>query len=265
MAGSNDSVKKTVFVAVTLCVVCSIIVSTAAVALKERQDLNKALDKKKNVLEAAGLKVDDPSEIDKIFSESIEARVVDFEKGAFVEEGSVDLEEFDQRKEAKNPATSLELDQDDDPGGIKLRENRSLVYLVKKDDKLSKIILPVKGMGLWGQMYGLLTLGGADFNTIHALVFYEHIETPGLGGEIENPRWKSLWEGKKVRDEAGVHQIRVIKGAAQPDRPHEIDGLSGATITSRGVTNLIKFWLGDKAFGPFLRKLAAETAAGGGE
>lgn len=258
MAGSNDSILKTITVAVTLCVVCSVVVSTAAVALKDRQEFNKALDKKKNVLEAAGQKITDPAKIDQTFDQLIETRIVDLQTGQFLDPDAVDIEKFDQRKEAKDPSTSIELTQEEDLAKIKRRENRSQVFMVKEGEEISRLILPVYGKGLWGTMYAFLTLGGENFNTIEALVFYEHVETPGLGGEIENPRWKAQWEGKKVRGDQGKIQIEVVKGAADPDSPHEIDGLSGATITSRGVTDLLEFWLGEKGFGPFLENLTGK-------
>ena len=98
--------------------------------------------------------------------------------------------------------------------------------------------------------------------TIRGLTFYEHKETPGLGGEVDNPRWKALWPGRLATDENGVPKISVVKGRAGPvsEDPYHVDGLSGATITSNGVTNLMDFWLGENGFGPYLSK----QRAGGG-
>ena len=102
-------------------------------------------------------------------------------------------------------------------------------------------------------LYGYLALA-PDARTIVGITFYQHKETPGLGGEVDNPRWKSLWPGRLAYDERGNPAIRVKKGPAGSveEDPYQVDGLSGATITSRGVTNLLRFWLGDDGFGPYL-------------
>jgi Na+-transporting NADH:ubiquinone oxidoreductase subunit C len=112
-------------------------------------------------------------------------------------------------------------------------------------------------------MYGFLALD-KDLATIRGLSFYKHGETPGLGGEVDNPVWKAKWPGRLAFGEAGTPDIHVIKGAAGPveSDPHRVDGLSGATITSNGVTHLLRFWLGENGFGPYLSKLrdAGSTA-----
>jgi Na+-transporting NADH:ubiquinone oxidoreductase subunit C len=133
------------------------------------------------------------------------------------------------------------------------------VFFVKRpgSDKIQQVVLPVYGKGLWGTLYGYLALK-SDLNTIQGLTFYQHKETPGLGGEVDNPLWKEQWEGRKLYDENGNPAAMVFKGPAPDDNPYAVDGLSGATITSRGVTNLLAYWASDEAYGPFLDKLAAE-------
>ncbi len=135
-----------------------------------------------------------------------------------------------------------------------------LVYFIKEGEEINKIILPVYGKGLWSTMYAFLALD-KDFKTVTGVTFYEHGETPGLGGEIENPRWNTLWKGKKAFDENNNVQLEIIKGVVDRNRPeanYQIDGLSGATITARGVDKMIKFWLGDYGYTPFLNKLREE-------
>ena len=93
--------------------------------------------------------------------------------------------------------------------------------------------------------------------------FHDHAETPGLGGEVDNPRWKSLWHGKKVYGEDGQLTLRVIKGQVDTSRAestYQVDGLAGATLTSRGVHNLIQYWLGEQGFSPFLANLRSGEA-----
>ncbi len=255
---SNDSMKKTLIVAFSLCIVCSVIVSTAAVSLKPMQEANKTLDKKRNILAAAGM-LDETGSVEDQF-ESISTRVVDLRTGRFTDE--VDGASYDQRKAAKDPASSEALSSEQDIAGIARREHLAVVYLVEGDaGEVETIILPIHGKGLWSTLYGFMALE-ADANTVVGLGFYEHAETPGLGGEVDNPRWKALWPGKQVyRD--GEPTLGLIKGAVDPgnaNAPWQIDGLSGATLTARGVTNLVQFWLGEDGFQPFLENLKAGEA-----
>ena len=256
---SNDSTRKTLTVAFLLCIVCSVIVSTAVVVLKPVQEINKTLDRKSNILAAAGMLVEGQS-IDEQFSH-ITTRVVDLDTGKFADE-AVDIERYDQRKAAKDPAESMTLSAAQDKAKIARRENYSLVYLVEDGQgDIDKIILPVRGYGLWSTLYGFIALE-PDGNTVAGLGFYEHGETPGLGGEVDNPRWKASWPGKEVyRDDAVA--ISLIKGVVDPSNPNatwQVDGLAGATLTANGVTNLVQFWLGENGFEPFLNKLKSGEA-----
>ena len=122
---------------------------------------------------------------------------------------------------------------------------------------LNAIILPVRGYGLWGTMKGYLAIE-SDLKTIIGLEFFDDKETPGLGGEINNPRWKAIWKGKEIYSDSGEVVISVIKGSVDKTNDesiYQVDGLSGATITSNGVTNLLSFWLGDMGYGPLIQNL----------
>lgn len=252
---SNDSIQKTLIVAFSLCIVCSVIVSTAAVVLKPAQEENKTLDRKRNILAAAGM-LDDSRDVEEQFSQ-VSTRVVDLRSGRFTEEVAADT--YDQRKAAKDPAGSVELSAADDQAKISRREHYAVVYLVEDETgAIDKIILPVRGYGLWSTLHGFIALE-SDGNTVAGLGFYEHAETPGLGGEVDNPRWKSSWPGKQVYRDGEV-TIALVKGAvdsANPNAGWQIDGLAGATLTARGVTNLVQFWLGQEGFQPFLNNLKA--------
>ncbi len=247
---NNDTIKKTITVALLMCIVCSVIVSTAAVMLKPAQVANKSLDFKRNILSAAGLLQEGVS-IEEQF-EQVNTRVVDFSTGKFTD--AVDVDKYDQRKASKDPALSVKLDGEEDVAKISRQEKYAKVYLVEKDGALDRVVLPIKGYGLWSTLYGFLALE-SDANTVVGLGFYEHAETPGLGGEVDNPKWKSLWPGKKVYKADGSVGLRVIKGHAAPDSAHDVDGLSGASLTSKGVDNLIKFWMGEKGYAKFLTNL----------
>ncbi|WP_300424952.1 Na(+)-translocating NADH-quinone reductase subunit C [Thalassolituus sp.] len=265
MSANNDSIQKTLIVAVLLCLVCAIIVAGAAVSLKPLQVANKVEDKKKNVLAAAGLLQDGVS-IEEQFKQ-ITTRIVNLEAGRFatdaelaeIKAAGLDPNNYDQRKASKMPELSSALAGENDPASIKRLEKYAAVYMIEKDDKIDKIILPIHGYGLWSTLYGFIALKG-DMDTIVGLGFYSHAETPGLGGEVDNPKWKSLWEGKEVYDANGDIAITVVKGPAEMGNPHQVDGLSGATLTSRGVDSLVRFWVGDKAFGSLLTKLKEQGA-----
>jgi Na+-transporting NADH:ubiquinone oxidoreductase subunit C len=245
--------------AAIICIVCAIFVSSAAVTLRDRQLVNQTLDMQRNVLVAAGLADDDEA----LTAEEIAARfepvrqvVIDTATGD--ERPDIEPRGFSQRAMDTAAATS-----DAAPGnnaGIPRIGRESLVYELRDaDGDLEVVVLPVRGLGLWGMLYGFLSLD-ADLETIHGLTFYEHKETPGLGGEVDNPRWKALWDGRKAFDATGTPEIQVIKGIAGSvdEAPHDVDGLAGATMTSRGVTNLLRFWLGEAGLGSYLDRLREE-------
>lgn len=245
---NKESPIKTIVVAVVLSLVCSIVVSYAAIQLKPLQETNKALDKKLNILVAAGM-LEHPASADvETLFEQVETRVVDLATGEFVEAP----QGFDQRKAAKNPQMSIKLESQIDPAGIGARSKLANVYIVKKDGKLDTLILPMHGKGLFSTLYGFVALD-ADLKTMKGIKYYEHGETPGLGGEVENPRWLAKWPGKQALDNKGTPVITLVKNGA--DQAIEVDALSGATWTSRGVENMLHFWLGENGFGPFLSKV----------
>lgn len=256
MASSNDTIGKTLTVAVSLCVVCSIIVSAAAVMLRPAQQANKDLDRKSNILAAAGIQGANEN-VDELFKQ-ITTRMLDMETGKFTD--AVDVEGYDARQAAKDPAQSIQLTADQDIASIRRQARYMPVYMVENQGEIEKLILPVHGYGLWSTLYGFIALEG-DLNTVGGFGFYEHAETPGLGGEVDNPVWKNLWQGKSVYAEGSYSpKLAVIKGkvgAATADAEYKVDGLSGATLTSVGVSNLVQFWMGENGYAPFLANLKA--------
>lgn len=257
MSGNNDTIVKTFVVATVLCLVCSICVTSAAVALKDMQEANKLLDKQKNILSVVGL-LEEGTDVAEAFKQ-VEARAVEIASGQFTD--AVDVATYDQRAAAKDPAQNFVIPKELDIAKIGSRAKNATVYLVRNEDKSIKyIILPVHGKGLWSTLYGFLALEG-DANTVVGLSFYEHAETPGLGGEVDNPKWRAIWPGKKVFDASGVAQLGLVKGAvdnSKPEAVHQVDGLSGATLTSVGVTYLVQFWTGEHGFKAFLDQIRAK-------
>lgn len=254
LALSNDSLEKTINVALALCLVCAVLVSLATVALRPLQGYNKALDMKKNILDVAGL-MQDGTDIDQAFKERIEAKLVDLKTGDYVE--GINVDEFDQRKAAKDPAQNEVIPADKDIASIRTKAKYTKVFLVKDGDKLQSIILPINGYGLWSTMYGFLALE-ADGQTVQSINLYDQGETPGLGGEVVNPNWRVLWKGKKVYAENGDVALTLVKGTvdtSRPDAVNKVDGLAGATLTSRGVSNLIQYWMGPEGFSTYLGKI----------
>ena len=269
LALGNDSLEKTIAIAVALCLVCAVLVSFAAVALKPLQVGNKAADMKKNILEVAGL-LEEGANINKEFSDKIEAKIVDLETGEYVE--SVNADEYDQRKAAKDPAQSVSIPKDKDIAHIRVKAKYAKVFLVKENGAIKSIILPINGYGLWSTLYGFLSLE-ADGQTVQSINFYDQQETPGLGGEVVNPKWRALWKGKKVYAETdqpslekgliteadiGEPALSLIKGSVDTTKAgsqYQVDGLAGATLTSTGVTNLVRYWTSEEGFAPYLKKV----------
>ncbi len=241
---------RTVLTALVLCLVCSIAISGVAVGLRGRQIENQENDRKKVILQVAGL-WDEGRTIDELFSQVV-PRVVDLETGEYVE-----APDFDQRKAAKDPATSVDIPPDQDVAKIRRRAKQASVYVVEQEGSIQRIILPVHGYGLWSTMYGFVALE-ADANTIYGLQFYEQAETAGLGARVTEPAWVGQFRGKRVYDDEGQPRIRVVKGqvdAASATAGYEVDGISGATLTADGVTHLLRYWFGAQGFDSYLRKV----------
>ncbi len=244
----------TLLFAAAVCGVCSIFVSGSAVSLKDRQVANALLDKQKKVLGVTGLlkagEVPTPEQVQELFANNIRPKLINLETGEYVEG---DANTFDQIKASKDPEQSKQAPANQ--AKVARVPNNALVYQVIDGQNVRMVVLPVEGKGLWSTLYGFLALD-KDVNTIKGLTFYQHAETPGLGGEIDNPKWKALWPGRKAYGEDGQPKIMVVKGQAGPveEDPYQVDGLSGATITARGVGYLVQFWLGDHGFGPYLKQ-----------
>ncbi|MQQ09793.1 Na(+)-translocating NADH-quinone reductase subunit C [Epibacterium sp. SM1979] len=251
LALPTDSVPKTIFVAVAVCLVASMIVSAAAVALRPTQAVNALKDKQINILQVAGI-YDPSQDVLEAFA-AFEPKVLELATGEFTDQ--FDPASFDDRSAADDPATSVALS--DDPAGIVRQGKFVTVYLLRDEaGAIDKVILPIHGYGLWSTLYGFIALE-ENGNDIFGLQFYEHAETPGLGAEVDNPRWKALWNGKKLVDDSGELQISVTKAVPPAGKDYHIDALAGATLTTAGVHNLVNFWMGEAGYRRFLENLKA--------
>jgi Na+-transporting NADH:ubiquinone oxidoreductase subunit C len=253
---SRDSMINTLIVALGVSLFCSVLVSATAVILKPQQIRNQELYRQKIVLEVAGLYEPD-QDVAALF-DNVDSRLVDLEGGHYAD--NIDVGGFDQLAASKDPALGVDIPESLDVAGIRRRARYAPVFLVTEGDELSQIILPIYGSGLWSTMYGYLALE-PDGQTIRGLRFYEHAETPGLGDQIDKPEWRAKWTGKQLFDDEGQLRIEVVRGAAPAgdSDAYQVDGLAGATLTGRGVTNLLRYWMGPHGFGPYLAQFAQEA------
>lgn len=245
----RDSASNTIRVALLLCVVCSVVVSLTAVGLRQRQQRNAKLDYQRNILECCGL-ADTGGDTEAVFQTKIRRRLVELRTGRFVSADQVDPDSYQVGEALRDPAQSEQLASDVDIAQLGRREKYAFVYLYYEGEDLRQIVLPIRGYGLWSTLWGFISLD-AQLEKVQGITFYEHKETPGLGGEVDNPHWKQQWRGKQAFAEDGSVLVQVVRGQAR-DPAYQVDGLAGATITTRGVSRLVEFWLGPEGFGPLL-------------
>ncbi len=259
--GAMSSPLVTLRFAVLVSLFGSVAVSTPAVLLRDRQEANRLLERRARVLEVAGLV--DPqerlprAELLRRFDESVVPEIIELSTGLPATE--LDPGSFDPVRAARDPSTSRPAPLND--AGLVRLPRHALVYRVPGDGSSPAVVLPVEGAGLWSTIRGFVALE-PDLRTIRGVTFPEHAETPGLGGEIDEPRWREGWEGRLAFGDDGRPRIQVVRGIAGPpgESPYDVDGLSGATITGRAVTELVTFWLGEDGYGPFLDRLRGERA-----
>jgi len=248
-------------VALSLALVCSVVVSVTAVMLQPIQDKNATINRNRNVLIAVG-EYNPKISIEEAFK-NIRTGFVRLGTDEFVE--SDDLSDFYRNFQqiSSSPETSVNVPENLPSIGYPSVAKRMPAYIFQKENgQISKVVIMVYGKGLWSTLYGFLSVQ-SDGETVQGLTFYQHGETPGLGGKVDNQNWKRQWNGKKLYGNSGNVRINVIKGnvdESAENAKYKVDGLSGATMTTNGVDNLIKFWVSDFAYGTFLKSL---SSAGG--
>jgi Na+-transporting NADH:ubiquinone oxidoreductase subunit C len=257
MASKDTPVRALLTVLVTA-VVCSGIVSGSVVLLRPIQLNNKLLERSGNILQLTGLLPVDgqvPEEQLLELFKGLDARVVDVDAADL--DSEFDPYTFDARKAATDPELSEPIPPGEDLATLGRRSRFKTVYLVWNDGELERVVLPIRGAGMWSMMYGYVALE-ADFNTIAGVQFYEQNETPGLGDQIAKPHWQAKWAGKQLYDEAGEMLFHIAEGPVAEGASgaeYQVDALTGATVTANAVTALMRYWFGPNGYGPLLDRM----------
>ncbi len=211
-------------------VVIAIMLSVTAISLGPYQARNMRIEKMQNILSTVAIN-SDTKNAEALFEKYITQQVVLNSKGEEVS-NSIAAFDIDLKKELDKAKTG-EADKELFP-----------LFIGNKEGK-SYYIIPVRGKGLWGPIWGYISLE-EDMNSIYGVSFGHKSETPGLGAEIETEKFNKQFIGKKILDDSGNFvSVKVVKGGASPDDQHEVDAVSGATITSNGVTEMFERTLGN--------------------
>ena len=209
----------------TITIVSSFLLSLASEGFKEMKRKNVEIDKKKNILSAIGVAIDNFSvdDIDEYFQSNIDSLIINTD-GLVVD--NISIEDL---KEVENKST----------GEVRyFYENNEFLPLYI-ETKENVIIMPISGKGLWSSLFGYFALDADNYSTVKGITFYAHAETPGLGAEISKKWFQDNFVNKEIYENNNLKSISVAKGKADENSKYEVDGISGATITSNGVTTLL--------------------------
>lgn len=258
MVFNKDTVVGTMVFTITLCLLCSFMITGTAGVLKERKLAKKRDELQRYVLMAAAVDLGQGNEFREIFAKSVKPLLINLTTGKV--DSDTNVLDFDERMAAINPETSST--PKNDIAKIKTRANDARVFkILDADGKLASVVVPFYGKGLWSMIYGYVAVE-PDFNTIKGMVVYDHGETPGIGDFVTDPQWLSLWKGKQLFDEKGQFAMHLVKGGAKAGDIHGVDAVSGATMTGRGVQRAMEFWFGVEGFQTFFNQLKASAAQG---
>jgi Na+-transporting NADH:ubiquinone oxidoreductase subunit C len=245
--------------AVAVCAICAVCLAAAYNTFSDRITANELFDQQKNVLIAVGLyergSAKSDAELRQLYDQRIEAKVLEVKRAGVerrVKRAGVEkTETVDQvvdmvaTEYAVADLKNLQRDESRKKDPAARREFATVYRRLGPDGAETEAwCIPISGYGLWSTLYGFLALE-PDLKTVKGITFYKHAETPGLGGEVDNPNWQAQWPGKQTLDAQGhVVGVELKKGVVDPtvarEKAHMVDGLSGATITSNGVTNFVK-------------------------
>ena len=233
----KDSNKATFLFSSGMVVVIAIMLSVVAISLGPYQARNLRIEKMQNILSTVAIK-STPGDAEALFAKYITQQVTLNNKGEPVTGGTAAFD-IDLKKELDKAKTG-EADKELFP-----------LFICNKESK-SFYIIPLRGKGLWGPIWGYIALE-EDMNIVYGVSFGHKSETPELGAEIETEKFKKQFTGEKIFDESGKFvSVKVVKGGAAPTDLHGVDAVSGATITSNGVTEMYKRTLSN--YIPYFKK-----------
>ena len=248
LALPNESRTKTLVVAFLVSVVCAALVSGATVLLRPIQTANRAAEEQARI---AALVRGIPGMADLLAASggTLSTVVIDLEAGRAAQQITTETLEAALR----DTGNWTVLDAAADLAGLGQRPDFVQIFLLRDGDQIKLVLLPLTGQGYGGRIDAILALRG-DMNTIAGIAITGHSETPGLGGRIEEASWQAGFPGTVLRDESGDIRFNVARGEASS--AYEVDGITGATRTGRGVASMVRFWLGPDGYGPLLRAIA---------
>tara|TARA_B110000263_G_scaffold243661_1_gene250706 strand:+ start:271 stop:975 length:705 start_codon:yes stop_codon:yes gene_type:complete len=219
--------KNKYFFIITVSFICSMLLSLASEGLKDKKNLNIELDKKKNILQSIGIETVGLSSemIISKFNFNIKEQVINIDGMIVNDILHKDLEKNINRRS----------------GDTEYYNEKNKYFPLFISETMNSIILPISGKGLWSSLFGYVAINAKNYSTVNGITFYAHGETPGLGAEISKDWFKSNFVGKEIYDGGTLVSVRVAKaGIANKSSSYEVDGISGATITSNGVEELLK-------------------------
>ncbi len=259
---NTDKPLNALLIVIIVALVCSVLVSVSTVGLRPIQERNALIERSRNIVALSGL-VEPGVALsgDEVLAAvaQMDVRIVNIDTGEFYDD--IDPDEFNPRQAVLDPELGVAIPADKDLARLGRRSRFEIVYIVYKDDEVYRVILPIVGQGMWSTMYGYIALKN-DFSTIAAATFYEQAETAGIGDKIADPNWLALWQGRALFGSDGRFRFRVAGGPVDPnsaDAAHQVDGISGATVTASAVSRLVEYWFGPHGYAPFLENLRQEA------
>ena len=210
----------------SLTIVCSLLLSLASEGLRSLKEKKVEIDKKNNILNAIGLNITSlsNSDIDKYFLNNIDTLIIDI------------------NGEINNILTIPDLVavENNQTGEVKYYNNDNEYLPMYEDNSKNVVVLPISGKGVWSTLFGYFAIDSKNYSTVRGITFYKHKETPGLGGEVSKKWFQSNFIGKEIYENNNLNSVKVAKaGYADENSLYEVDGISGATITSNGVTTFL--------------------------
>ncbi len=247
LALPNESRTKTLAMAFLVSAVCALMVSGATVLLRPIQAANRAAEEQARI-EALVRGVPGMADLLEQSGGSLSTVVIDLDNGR----AAADVTAATLEATLADTQNWTTLEQGADLAGLGQRPDYAQVFLLRQGEAISLVLLPMTGQGYGGRIDAILAVEG-DMNTIAGIAITQHSETPGLGGRIEDPSWQASFPGTQLHDDAGNLRFATARGEASGI--HQVDGITGATRTTRGISNMVNFWLGPDGYGPLLRAI----------